>query len=221
MSVAEYIAAFVSIMIGLALADLATSLQRLLRAGPRVKWDIFTPAAALLTTAFVINVWWTMYAVLSKMERLSVAAFVPDLVSLVLLFCLASSSLPDHVGDDGLDLRDYYERNRRWFWRLFAGYTLWVTLVVLVRHVSGGANAGQIAGATLPNTFLLVMMLALSRTGRRSVHFAGISVLLLVTALAWLPQEVRGNAAGLGLPGAATGAQQQPARPVAAAPLRS
>jgi hypothetical protein len=190
MTVAEYTAAFVSIMIGLALADLATSLQRLLRAGPRVKWDILTPAAALLSAAFVINVWWTMFAVLSQVERLSVASFIPDLVSLVLLFCLASSALPDEVPQDGLDLRDYYERNRRWLWRLFAAYTCWVTLLALIRGVSAGATAGQIAGSTVPNLVLLAVMLTLSRTSRRGIHIAGIAALLLVTALAWLPQEV-------------------------------
>jgi hypothetical protein len=211
MSVAEYTAAFVSIMIGLALADLATSLQRLLRAGPRVKWDILAPAAALLTTAFVINVWWTMYSVLSRMERLSVAAFIPDLVSLVLLFCLASSSLPDRVDEEGLDLRRYYEQNRRWLWRLFAAYTFWVTLLVLVRYIGGGATLVQIAGATLPNLFLLVLMLTLAHSARRGIHVAGIAVLLLITAFAWLPQEVRG----------ARSADQALPKAAAAAPLRS
>jgi hypothetical protein len=37
-------------------------------------------------------------------------------------------------------------------------------------------------------------MLILASTGRRTVHIGIISVLLLVTALAWLPQEVRGGA---------------------------
>lgn len=196
MSVAEYTAAFVSIMIGLALADLATSLQRLLRAGRRVKWDVLTPAAALLTAAFVINVWWTMYAMLSQVERLTVASFIPDLVSLVLLFCLASSALPDAVPEDGLDLREYYERNRPWLWRLFAAYTFWVSLLFLIRGIAVEATAGQLAGGTVPNLVLLMLMLTLSRTSRRAIHIAGIAALLLVTALAWLPQEVRSKAPG-------------------------
>jgi hypothetical protein len=194
MSVAEYTAAFVSIMIGLALADLATSMQRLLRAGQLVKWDILTPAAALLTAGFVINVWWTMYGALSQVERLSIASFIPELVTLVLLFCLASSALPDEVGPKGIDLRLYYENNRRWLWRLFAAYVFWVTLVVLVRGLSKEASVGQVAAGTVPNLLLFVLMLALSRTSRRRVHMAGIAILLLVTALAWLPQEVRGAA---------------------------
>jgi hypothetical protein len=62
MSIAEYVAGFVSIMIGLALADLATSLQRLLRGGAKVRWDLLTPATALLVIASVISVWWQMFS---------------------------------------------------------------------------------------------------------------------------------------------------------------
>ncbi len=97
MSIAEYVAGFISIMIGLALADLATSFQRLLRSGARVTWDLLTPATALLVTAFVINVWWAMFSALNAIRSLSLAAFIPDMIGLLLLFCLASSALPDEV----------------------------------------------------------------------------------------------------------------------------
>ena len=190
MSVAEYIAAFVSIIIGLALADLVTSLQRLLRAGRRVSWDWLTPMAALLTMAFVINVWWTMYGSLLRLDRISVAAFVPDLISLLLLFSIASSALPDEVPAEGLVLSRFYEDNRRWFWRLFALYTLWVTVVNGVRAASGGASAGTLAGVTVPNLVLATLMVVLASTPRRRIHYAIVALLLVVTALAWLPQEV-------------------------------
>lgn len=74
MSVAEYVAAFISILIGLALADLATSFQKLLRAGNRVRWNLLTPATAVLVTAFVINVWWSMFGTLNAMRSISVGA---------------------------------------------------------------------------------------------------------------------------------------------------
>jgi flagellar biosynthesis protein FliQ len=194
MSVAEYIAAFISIMIGLALADLATSLQRLLRAGKRVRWDLLTPAAAILVTAFIINVWWTMFAALNAMQSLTVAVFIPDLISLLLLFCLASSALPDEVGER-LDLGAYYRDNRRPFWGLFALYTVWVTLVVGFRTVAAGAPLGAFLGNVVPNTVLAALMVTLALTGRRWVHVAVIALLLLTTAFAWLPQKLGGGAA--------------------------
>ena len=189
MSVAEYIVSFISIMIGLALADLATSLQRLLRAGPRVRWNLLTPAAAILVTAFIINIWWTMYGSLNAMTSISVAGFVPDLISLLLLFCLASSALPDEVGEK-TDLAEYYEENRKRLWSLFAIYTLWVTIVLGVRTEMMGAPASRFLGNVVPNVFLAALMILLVFTSRRWVHLLAISFLLLITALAWLPQEL-------------------------------
>jgi flagellar biosynthesis protein FliQ len=188
-SVAEYVAAFISIMIGLALADLATSLQRLLRAGTRVRWDYLTPAAAILVTAFIINVWWAMFGALNAMRSLTVAGFIPDLISLLLLFCLASSALPDEIGER-LDLADYYRSTRTWLWGLFALYTIWVTIVVGARRVAANASMGAFLGNVVPNAVLASLMLVLAVTDRRWVHAALISLLLLVTAAAWLPQEL-------------------------------
>lgn len=189
MSVAEYIAAFVSIMVGLALADLATSLQRLLRAGKRVRWDFLTPAAGVLTTAFVINVWWATFGALNAMQSISVGAFIPDLISLLLLFCLASSALPDEVGDE-IFLADYYWDNQRRFWGLFATYTIWVTIVVGVRGSLAGVVWPSLIGSALPNLVLAALMIILAVTRRKWAHLLIITLLLIITGLAWLPQEI-------------------------------
>jgi hypothetical protein len=189
-SVAAYIAAFISIMIGLALADLATSLQRLLRAGKRVKWDLLTPAAAILVTAFVINVWWAMFGPLNAMRSISVAGFIPDLIALLLLFCLASSALPEEVGDS-LDLRDFYRNNQKQFWSLFALYLIWVTAVAAVRAAQSGAPLVSMIGITIPNLLLASLMILLIKTPRRWVHLLVIFLLLVVTGSAWLSQELR------------------------------
>jgi hypothetical protein len=188
-SVTEYIASFISIMIGLALADLALSLQRLLRGGKRVHWDLLAPAAAILVTAFVINVWWASFAALNATRSISVGSFIPDLVSLLLLFCLASSALPDEVGET-LDLAEYYHENRRRFWSLFALYTSWVTAILWVRGALAGVSFVSMIGSIVPNLLLVSLMLVLVFTARRWVHVLVIGLLLIVTGLAWLPQEI-------------------------------
>ncbi|HEY0150229.1 MAG TPA: hypothetical protein VGB70_14675 [Allosphingosinicella sp.] len=189
MTIAEYVAGFVSIMIGLALADLATSLQRLLRGGPKVKWDLLTPATALLVTAFVINVWWAMFGALNAIRSLSLATFIPDMIGLLLLFCLASSALPDEVRDN-TDLEHYYMENRRRIWGLFAMYTLWTTAMIGWRGVSAGLSAGSMIGSIVPNLILASLMLLLVGTSRKWVHLLVIGLLLAITAYAWLPQEL-------------------------------
>lgn len=176
-------------MIGLALADLATSLQRLLRGGNRVRWNWLTPVAAILVTAFIINVWWAMFGTLNAMRSLSVGGFIPDLISLLILFCLASSALPDEVGDS-LDLAEYYQDNRSRFWGLFALYTLWVTFVAGVRSATAGAALSSLVGTVLPNLLMASLMILLVATSRKWVHAVVIAFLLIVTGLAWLPQEL-------------------------------
>jgi flagellar biosynthesis protein FliQ len=188
-TIAEYVAGFISIMLGLALADLATSLQRLLRGGAKVKWDLLTPATALLVTAFVINVWWAMFGALNAIRSLSLAALIPDIVGLLLLFCLASSVLPDEVRDD-TDLSLYYSENRKRIWGLFATYTIWTTIVIGWRGLSAGLSAGTMIGSVVPNLLLASLMLLLVGTSRRWVHLLVIGLLLATTGLAWLPQEL-------------------------------
>lgn len=190
MSLAEYLTGFISIIVGLALADLATSLQRLLRRGSGVKWDLLTPAAALLVTAFIINVWWATFDSLQAMRSISVGAFLPDLVALLLLFLLASSALPDEVGEDGCDLAAYYRDNRKRFWILFALYTLWVTLTSGVRATLNDAGLGTLAGAVIPNLVLASLMLLLVAVSKKWVHALVIALLLVTTAIAWLPAEL-------------------------------
>lgn len=176
-------------MIGLSLADLATSLQRLLRAGKRVKWDLLTPASAVLVTAFVINVWWSLYGALNAMRSLTVASFIPDLISLILLFCLASSALPDDASEE-CSLGDYYQSNRKRFWGLFLTYMLWVTTVIAVRGSMAGSSGAALLGSIVPNLSLACLMLVLVLTARRWVHLAIVTLLLLITGSAWLPQEL-------------------------------
>jgi hypothetical protein len=188
-SVAEYIAAFISIVIGLSLADLATSLQRLLRAGERVKWDPLAPAAAILVAAFIINVWWTSFESLNALRSISVAVFIPDLISLLLLFCLASSALPDEVPAT-LDLADYYRENRRQFWSLFVFYIVWVTAVAGLRAQLAGVPGNAMIGTVAPNLVLTSLMLVLIWTPRRWVHGLVIALLLAIIGSAWLPQEL-------------------------------
>ena len=102
MTTPEHVETFVSIVVGLALADMAHSLHRLLRAGRRVRWDLLTPLAALLVTASVVNTWWTTDLVFSK--TVTFAAFLPNLGSLILLFLLwiAALSLNEIVASAAL-----------------------------------------------------------------------------------------------------------------------
>jgi hypothetical protein len=190
LTVGEYTAAFTSIILGLAVADLATSLQRLLRAGRLVVWDVLAPLAALLAGISVINMWWSLYPSLIALDRISIASFIPDLVSLLLMFLVAGAALPHEVPDKGIDLRDFYEGNRKAYWVPFSIYLLWAALGNAVFGVRNGSSATALAGLTLPNLVLAALMIVLAINSRRWVHVVGLAVLFLAVLSAWLPQEI-------------------------------
>jgi hypothetical protein len=189
-TVGDYTAAFTSIIVGLAVADLATSLQRLIRAGNLVLWDVLTPLAALLAGVSVINIWWSLYGTLTALDRISIAAFIPDLISLLLLFIVAAAALPDEVPAEGLSLRDYYERSRQSFWSPFALYMTWAASGNAVYAVGKDSSWPTIAGMIVPNVLLTILMVVLAFSEKRWVHIVGLGVLLVVVLSAWLPQEI-------------------------------
>jgi hypothetical protein len=127
MSGFEYLTAFVAILIGLAVADLATSLHRLMRARDRVKWDWATPAAAAMVAIQVMAQFWVFW--FSRSERGYTFASIFALTCvLALVFLIASAVLPDEVPVEGIDLKAFYEKNRRYLWGLEALYIATVTL---------------------------------------------------------------------------------------------
>ncbi len=120
----EYLLILLSIVLGLAIADLCVSLNRLLGAGARVKWDWLAPLAALLAMEMVVTRWWLWFADAGLLRNVTYAMYLVLILTGVLLFLLAAAALPDEVGDEGVDLRAYYATTARRFWLTFAAY--WV-----------------------------------------------------------------------------------------------
>ena len=58
----EYILPLVSVLVGLAIADLAVSFNRLLRARRRVTWDWLALLAAFIALVAVLDIWWMFSA---------------------------------------------------------------------------------------------------------------------------------------------------------------
>jgi hypothetical protein len=183
MTTPAHIETFISIVVGLALSDVAHSLHRMLRAGRRVRWDLLTPLAALLVTCSVVNTWWTLDLVFS--HAVTFAAFLPNLGSLVLLFLLASATLPDQVPAEGLDLKAYYLENRTYFWGLFA---LWVVALVVneaLLSTAAGRSVGDILAATWRNLLFVPVFGLLMWTRRRWVHGIVLAFCLVVVVGSW------------------------------------
>ena len=63
MSVANYVSVFSAIIIGMAVADLATSFHKLMRNRDRVRWDWVTFAAALQVLLNLVAACWLPFFV--------------------------------------------------------------------------------------------------------------------------------------------------------------
>lgn len=107
MSTADFLLAFVGIILGLGVADLLTSLHKLLRAGRRVKWHWATPTLAALMLLVTLVVWFRSFGALNDLRSETLAAFLPAFVVLVLSFLMMAAALPDDVPDSGIDLEQF------------------------------------------------------------------------------------------------------------------
>ena len=123
MTTFEYITALVAVVLGLAIADMVTSLHRLLRNRRQVRWDWVAPLAALVILVELFNLWWSW----RNFTGNSIADVTPYFVAMVLLFLTASATLPDEVPAERLDLGQYFDDNRSYFLTLYGAYiTVWI-----------------------------------------------------------------------------------------------
>lgn len=139
----DYLLLLAAVVLGLALSDLAVSTQRLLNAGRRVRWDLFSPLAALVAILKIVAQWWAWFQGEQLSAQLTFEMFVGVLFSAGLLFLLAATALPDDVPAAGIDLACYYASTSRRFWSLFAlhfvvsnGVLAWVQIRLTGAHFS-------------------------------------------------------------------------------------
>ncbi|HET9145344.1 MAG TPA: hypothetical protein VFN81_04550 [Sphingomicrobium sp.] len=120
MSVREYLSVFVSIIVGLAVADLLISLHKLIRGGSRVRWYWLAPALTFYMLLVIMSLWWGTFLWLGHVSSLSIAEFLPTLMVAIAIFLLAAAVLPDEIPEGGIDLKAWYFGNASQIWLLAA-----------------------------------------------------------------------------------------------------
>jgi hypothetical protein len=123
-----YLAAFVSVVLALALSDLVQSFHRLLRGRKRVKWSLTALVAALTVFMAILEEFFGLWR-FTSVERFTYFDLLTLIVPAILLSLAAMTVLPDDVPDGGMDLGRHYMENRRLLYLL---QSLWV-LGVFVR----------------------------------------------------------------------------------------
>jgi hypothetical protein len=166
----EYALVLISILMGLALADIVVSFHRLIRPRETVRWDGRVLIATSLVMLEVIRMWFAQWTGRDLTSALTFGVYLGEFVQILLLVLLAFASLPDVV-DENCDLGRFYEANRRFFWSIFAAYQ--ATYFALWLTVFGGTQA-TVGGTVTPFDWL------------RMVGPLAVYIILAVVRVRWL-----------------------------------
>ncbi|MGI9086319.1 MAG: hypothetical protein ACR2HH_01040 [Chthoniobacterales bacterium] len=123
----NYLSVLLSIILGLAIAEILTGFRGLLQARGRVR--LYWPSLlwSFILLAIYAQTWWAMFG-LRTHHAWTFAGFAIVLVHLILLYMLASLVLPPlEEGAAVIDLRANYFAQRRWFCALLL-FTVGVSL---------------------------------------------------------------------------------------------
>jgi hypothetical protein len=107
----EYLAAFVTIVLALAVSDLLISLHRLLRARHRVNWRPLPLLFALFVLLTLLTGFFELWA-LTEVERMSYYGLLFYVGLYFPLFLAACAVLPDDVPETGVDLGHFYQAEK-------------------------------------------------------------------------------------------------------------
>jgi len=146
-----YLAAFVSIILALAVSDLVQSFHRLLRGRRRVKWSLTAIIATLTVFMAILEEFFGLWR-FTGVERFTYFDLLTLIVPAILLSIAAMTVLPDEVSEEGLDLARHYMENRRLLYLL---QSLWVfgifiRLLDLFESVTGRTTSTLQLAAMFP-----------------------------------------------------------------------
>ena len=116
----NYLSILISLIIGIAMAQVLTGLSRLVQARTRVVFYWPSVVWAWLFLVILIETWWSMFR-LRQDQTWNFFAFLIIVAHPVGLFLICSLVLPDpgeFSGDRAADLRANYFDHRHWFYAL-------------------------------------------------------------------------------------------------------
>lgn len=141
-----YLSVILSIILGLSMTQLLQGLSQIINARDRVR--IYGPAIgwALLLIIIDVQAWWSMFGYRHRHDW-TFLQFGILLLETIILYLLASLTLPSVPAEGTVDLRENYFRHARWFF----GALVAVLLVSLLKSV--------LIGGSLPGRFDLAFHL--------------------------------------------------------------
>lgn len=180
---------FASIIIGVAVSDQILSLHRLLRSEAPVKWHWAQPWFALIVLLLNVMIWWSIASPAEPQGAMTIGSFLPMLVLLILLALLTASSLPDRIGDEGIDLADYYQSNRKYQWSVVALGMAWQLGNDVFEGARDGIEAAQFVSNRWGDIFAVLLMAGMIFIRRWWMVAVGMA-LLSIGPVGWLSRSL-------------------------------
>lgn len=190
-----YLAAFITIVLGLALADLLVSVHRLLRARRRVVWRPLPLLLALVIALSLLTSFFELWE-MTGWERISYYGLVWQVVNYVPIFLAACAVLPDDVPAEGLDLDQFYFEERRYIVALAAlGLAFDVGAEIVVSWGEIAADPGSLIPYLTLNLLFFGAFASIAWSGRKWVHWIAYAVLLAVAHVGFSVWDISGGSA--------------------------
>ncbi len=189
----EYTAIYFGIIVGLALANILTSIHKLVEAGSRVRWDWMAPASAAYAATLTINEFWYLWLGQAHPSHRTILTWYPLAIAFALLFLMCAAALPDDAAEGEVDLARYYVESRKRFWGFSAALHAFNLLSWAVGTAESGAALLFIqtnASPMLWNATEFALSLTLVFTRARWWHALVLAGLWVHTVLFFGPMQL-------------------------------
>lgn len=179
----DYLVGLFSIVIGLGLAEVAVSLNRLLRSAG-LKHDPLIFGPPILVTLMLVSIWFDTWAIRGVPNLFGFPFFVAIFAQLLLLYLLAAACVPK-AANEGIPFgADSYEGNRRYFWLVFSAYQAMYAGFWIFFASRKGVTAGDLAERIfLPSGGGTPLIVGVVMVATRNRIAQGAGLLLLIV---WL-----------------------------------
>jgi len=124
----ELLLLFFSIIAGLGLADLITSLHRLLRARTLIKWHWIPIVHAFAAFQTMINIWYNVQIDLASPLVATSMGFFIWLIPIILLLLVMLAVLPDHQPSAPFDIYSWYIEHRKYYYTLLTLFIISISI---------------------------------------------------------------------------------------------
>jgi len=132
MSKFEIIVTLFTIVYGLMLADLFTSLHKLIKAHKSVKWNWLPLLNSWYLLLLILKNWWALAISENNLKEYNIINFLVYAHIMVLLYLAVSVVLPDNTQKKGVNLKEYYFQHHRYYWGLMAAVGLISILISII-----------------------------------------------------------------------------------------